>query len=185
MFSFLNLCSYPPISNAMYFFSSQITILQFIHSAVLLTFKTICLLKCGYKACHFSFSDLCRVSCRIVLSSKSSLFPGTTSYSAVQETKTKMYRKFCLFNPIPDGGGVDCASGLENLLEHCQFLFLWPKTQMTIFLMHFYGYLSQKKFSDFLSKNLSFTCSWHNQPPPIRNAQFWSPSGIGLRLDVM
>ena len=46
--------------------------------------------------------------------------------------------------------------------------------------MHFYGNLSQKKFFDFLSKNLSFTSSWHNQPPPIRRAQFWSPSVIGL-----
>ena len=51
---------------------------------------------------------------------------------------------------------------------------------MTIFLEHLYRCLGQKIFFDFLSKILSCTSSWCNQPPPIWNAQFFIPSGIGL-----
>ena len=40
--------------------------------------------------------------------------------------------------------------------------------------------LVTQKILGFPSKNPSFTSSWHNQPPSIMNAQFWSPAWIGL-----
>ena len=82
-------------------------------------------------------------------------------------------------------GGDDCTSYLKNELQQCQFWFLWPRNLLTIFLYHFYRHLCKKTFLIFLSKILSCTSSWCNQPPPITWAPFLIPSLIRLRNEVL
>ena len=70
------------------------------------------------------------------------------------------------------GGGLIVPALLKT---SCQFWFLWPQNLMTIFHKHFNWYLCKRNFLIFLIKFWVVEIAG-----TIRNAQFWSPSGIGL-----